>query len=537
MQARWRCHDSLFQGEEESEKYDVVIGNPPWEKVKLTRHEFLKANGACRHYGSDYAGIDHGSFAQHRTDVSRYGALLATRYPLLGTGEPDLYKAFLELFLRLVRPGGAVSVLVPAGLIRSQGTVDLRRFLFETARDLSITVLENRARFFSIDTRFKFVALQLTKAKNDMRRGPLRVTHARGHDTEIVEIGSARIGRRALVRLRPDLTVPEVRSEREWRLFRKMSENALPPPTHESLWHNEISREIDMTRDRDDFATLPAPGSIPVVEGRMVHQHRFGAKAYRHGTGRRAIWDVVPLGQKELTPQFWFPRDRLSAAVRNRVTKRRAGFCDITGQTNERSMLAALIPANVVCGNKVPTVTFPNDTSEDRLLLWLAVVNSFSFDWALRRLVTTTVNYFVLRNVPFPVIAPHSLRARRIVDAARLLHQVDTATHAMDAWQVARLRASIDLDVHLSYSLDFHDLRTILQDFPLLDRGQPSLPGEYRSTVSRDFLLSIAARRFGVRAAEQRERVQAARAMGAVPYTPSEFLVMDSEIEAGIGDA
>lgn len=65
-------------------------------------------------------------------------------------------------------------------------------------------------------------------------------------------------------------------------------------------------------------------------------------------------------------------------------------------------MLAALIPAGVVCGNKVPTVCFPDDPTEDRLFLWLAIVNSIPFDWLLRRVLTTTINDFVLLSIALP---------------------------------------------------------------------------------------------------------------------------------------
>ena len=523
MAGRWRRHDSLLAEDAPWGEFDVVVGNPPWEKIKLTRHEFLRANGGARHYGDDYGKLDGELFATRKNEVALYGTALARRYPLLGRGEPDLYKAFLELFLKLARPLGCVSALIPAGLIRSQGTEDLRRFLFEHAGDLSVTVMENRARFFAIDTRFKFLGLVLTRAGPGTERGDLHVVHAKGTEEGVAESGRARVGRAVLEAIRPDLTVPEVRSEEEWRLFRRMSAHAALRGGDESPWEVEIVREVDMTRDRGHFERSPGPGSLALVEGRMIHQHRFGAKAYRHGTGRRARWEPVPPGAKELTPQFWYPGDRMSDAVRRRAASPRAGFCDILGQTNERSMLAALVPPGVVCGNKVPTVRFPHDAGEDRLFLWLAVVNSVPFDWALRRIVTTTANYFLLRSAPFPALRPDSPQGVLLVEAARGLHDIDAGAGAADAWRAAELRASIDLAVHEAYGLDFAELELMLNDFPLLDRGQPPLAGEARSTVTRDLLLGRAAAHFGRPCGEYEARWRAAREAGAAPYVPSEF--------------
>lgn len=535
MVSRWRCHDSLLVDRAPWNEFDVVLGNPPWEKIKLTRHEFVKANGGARHYGDDYGKLDGELFAAQRDDVARYGSALALRYPLLGRGEPDLYKAFLELFLKLARPMGCISVLVPAGLIRSQGTEDLRRFVIENAGELSFTILENRARFFAIDTRFKFLGLTLSKATAESRRPDFRVVHAKGTADGVSETGRARIGRKSLQGIRPDLTVPEVRSESEWRLFRTMSEHSTSTSKHVE-WESEIVREVDMTRDKKHFSRGAGAGKFVLVEGRMVHQHRFGAKAYRSGTGRRAKWDTVPLGTQELTPQFWFPAERLSPSVRERANRIRAGFCDITGQTNERSMLAALIPPGVVCGNKVPTVTFPNDPTENRLFLWLAIVNSIPFDWALRRIVTTTVNYFLLNSVPFPKLQPDSLPGRRLVEAARELHRFDVGESSSDPWRTAALRAGIDVAVHAAYGLGFGELELMLRDFPLLDRGQPAIEGEERSTVTRDFLLVEAASRFKERPGTYAERLRAARKVGAVPYIPSEFTSAEAEAAAEASD-
>lgn len=538
MVSSWRCHDSLLVRDAPWGEFDVVLGNPPWEKTRLTRHEFVKANGGARHYGDDYGNgsLDDDLFAFKRNEVTQYGNTLAIRYPLLGRGEPDLYKAFLELILKLVRPHGCVSTLVPAGLIRSQGTEDLRRFLVTNTYELSFTVMENRARFFAIDTRFKFLGLVLSKGTADVGRPYLQVLHAEGTDTGVSVTGRARIERKALEDIRPNLTVPEVRSEDEWRLFRKMSEHSVSGTSERAGWESDIVREVDMTRDRMHFSRSSGVDKLVLVEGRMVHHHRFGAKAYRSGTGRRAKWDTVPLGAQWVMPQFWFPAGRLSNSVRERADRVRAGFCDITGQTNERSMLAALIPSGVVCGNKVPTVTFRNDSSEDRLFLWLAIVNSFPFDWALRRIVTTTVNYFVLNSVPFPKVRLDSPFGQRLVEAARELHRLGNEEAGSDPLSVAALRAEIDVAVSALYGLGFSELELILRDFPLLDRGQPAIGREERSTITRDFLLVEAAERLKGHPGAYGRRLQAALAIGAVPYVPSEFSLTEVTPEAEIGD-
>lgn len=529
LESRLRRQDSLIEGrpgwaDVAPDGFDAVVGNPPWEKVKVSRHEFMRANGHDRHYGDDYAldGIDNDALADERARRAAYALAVEARYPTAGHGELDLYKAFLACSLSVLRDGGTCCLLLPAGLIRSQGTQPLRWQLVDSCGLLNLTVIENRARFFAIDTRFKFL---LVKAQKGGKPQPIELSHARGDGAAIRRQHTANIERTTLQRIRPDLTMPEVRGDSEWRLALAMHERGLSLDAPESPFRSVIVREVDMTRDRSRFSTVQREGALPLVEGRMIAQHRFGSKAYRSGTGRRAIWDALSPGESTVEPQFFYPANALPSTVLERIHSPRVGFCDVTGQTNERSIIAARIPPNVVCGNKVPTVTFRDDDDEHLSWLFLAIANSLPFDWIARRVLTTSVNYFLLRSLPLPPIAPRTLVANRIAQIAKQLADIDALGRPLsleERWLVGEWRAEIDARVLTGWGLDVPDLLQMLDDFPLLDRGQPPLPGERRATVTKDLALSWAARLTGAPHGAG-ERIHAARTIGALPYTPSEY--------------
>jgi hypothetical protein len=322
------------------------------------------------------------------------------------------------------------------------------------------------------------------------------LTHERGTSTGVEVFGSAIIGRAALVGVRKDLSLPEVKSQAEWKVFQKVAETGSAWDDPAGGWNARFCREVDMTKERPHFLAKPSNGSLPLIEGRMVHHHRFGVKGHASGTGRRAVWEANPIGASRLRPQFWIDPSRVPAANRNRALAPRVGFCDIAGQTNERSLMAALIPAGVVCGNKVPTIIFPDDQSRDRLLVWAAVANSFAFDWMLRRVLTTTVNYFLLQSIPLPRIAKDGLPWKKLVSCASELIELDTAGASKATHErMAHLRAEIDAEVAVAYGLEIDDFELMLADFPILDRGQPALPTEYKSTITRDTALAVAAKR------------------------------------------
>ncbi len=538
MRARWYCGDSLMADREvwtamAPEGFDAVIGNPPWEKVKLSRHEFLKSAGAYRHYGAQIHGLDEERFALQREEVATYSRRLLARYPDLGMGEPDLYIAFTDLFFELCKEQGVVAALIPGGLIRSQGTQAMRQKIFEASQSVSLSIIDNRARFFAIDTRFKFLAVALVKAGSEKsKRDPIILLHERGTSTGLEKTGMATIGRAALTAVREDLSLPEVRSLAEWKLFSKIAKAGVSWNEPGSGWAPKFCREVDMTKERPKFLGRATPGALPLVEGRMVQSHRFGVKGHVSGTGRSALWETYAIGGSRLSPQFWIRPSDLPRANRHRVDVLRAGFCDIAGQTNERSLMAALIPPGVACGNKVPTILFPEDPSEERLLAWVSVANSFVFDWMLRRVLTTTVNYFLLQSVPMPKLTKGGLPWNKLVSAARELRILDDAGATRETYErMAQLRGEIDAEVAVAYGLDLKDMELVLQDFPILDRGQAALPSEVKSTITRDTVLAIMAKRTMDKTTTWLHRATEAQAMGAMAYVPSELALGGEELE------
>jgi predicted RNA methylase len=539
MSANWRVQDSLIAGSKvwtdvAPEGFDVVVANPPWEKIKITRHEFIKAQGISRHYGANYDAFDAERYQYDKAEAQSYGFKLALRYPSLRAGEPDYYVAFTELLMNLAKPGATIGALAPAGLIRSQNTHLLRRLLFREATALSFQVLENRARYFEIDTRFKFLVLQARKRIGEEAPSSVALSHVTCNSGALQNTPTVRIGRASLIRMRPDLTIPEVKSDQEWRLLSHMVEHGIDWSKPNSAWHPDFMREVDMTRDRSSFLEITSNDALPVVEGRMVHQHRFGAKSYAGGTGRSATWDVNAPGASVIKPQFWIDRGALSDSCARRIKKLRAGFCDVTGQTNERSCLAAMIPPGVVCGNKVPTILFPNDPSEERLWLWVALANSLLFDWMVRRVITTTINYFHLLSLPIPPIEPTSLPGRQLIDIARKLSRLDRAGSSRKVhWEMAELRAKADQLVINAYGLKSSDLELIMEDFPLIDGAQPALDGEARPTITYDLILSYS--RSTAQAAACRARVDRAAALGAIAYMPSQVALTDDD-RASVGE-
>lgn len=516
MNEHWRICDSLFTEEIADKSFDIVVGNPPWGKVKLSLHSFVNGTGVQHIYGTSYEGFDKKQYQKSKEISLKYSKILKERYSLLGDAEPDMYMAFLQRAMAAIKPNGHLVYIVPAGLIRSKGTEPLRRYILKESKKLRYRLFDNRARFFEIDSRFKFVIVSQDKIgakKNGCTEFLFSISTT--SEMNICCGEEIRFDISELESIRSDLTVPECRTIAEKDLFFKICKNG---HAWKNEWSVDIAREVDMTNNRSDFHHTSSGDDISVIEGRMIQQFRFGAKTYISGSGRSAKW--VPCSG-EFKPQFYIKRDKLSKSLQERIKSYRVGYCDIAGQTNERAMMSAIVPPNVVCGNKVPTIRFLGENSDEHMYFWLGITNSFVYDWFVRRIISTTINYFLLFSTPMPNVDIDDWLARDIINKSKELSEMHLEFYTGD--KMAKLRADIDILVAQAFGLSFAEFELILQDFPLLDRAQKTLDKENRSSVTRDMLLSLAETVFSEKKRVYSKRYKRELAIEAKAYIPTEM--------------
>src|SRR5207248_66890 len=139
--------------------FSCVIGNPPWERVKVQDREFFSLTDPAT-AGAVNANVRknriaampsvnpelHASYllardhSQKLMDYVRGGG----RYPLTGKGDINLYMLFAELARSLVAPDGLVGLLVPSGIATDDTTKDFFNDLMDTKRLVSLYDFENR---------------------------------------------------------------------------------------------------------------------------------------------------------------------------------------------------------------------------------------------------------------------------------------------------------------------------------------------------------------------------------------------------------
>ena len=137
--------------------FDALVGNPPWEKVKVEEHTWWAAKFPGFKTLSTQERADRlVRLRNDRTDlVAAYEAsierndrlrlaLLAGPYPGMGTGDSDLYQGFCWRFWQLARNDGLFGVVLPRGALTDKGATNWRQAVLSGGRLADVTLLQNR---------------------------------------------------------------------------------------------------------------------------------------------------------------------------------------------------------------------------------------------------------------------------------------------------------------------------------------------------------------------------------------------------------
>jgi len=536
--------------------FSAVIGNPPWGTVKPALREFaaqrdpsaLKLDG--RALRERYAGTGDGSAAEQAAERRSYArAIGSAGFAYQGRGDVELYRYFVELGHSLLDEDGILGLLVPSALQRAAGAGPLRALLFNTGTVRLWIDFVNTQGIFAIHRMFRFALVVWARgAQCGVEHYMSGVTSVQ-EATNRLEGTRTRLSSAEIAAGSPrNSIIPDVRSSQEAELYSRLhGEHPRLGDVGAGPWAVKFRRELDMTNDlnvfhaledveptgayvRDDHSWFhPDLGVLlPVYEGRMVNQFDSAAKTYVEGHGRSARW-AIP-GDRGVLGGAVRPRyfvEESTARARGVNLAVRAGFCDITGHANERTILASVIPARAVCGNKVPTCEFTGPDA-GAPMVWTAVANSFVVDWIARRRVSTTLNFFHLEELPFPRISSESEDGQVLAQATTDLVQASLGGIRLDGPAVGQLRTRIDVVVARAFGVDLDDIALMMADFGALDRAWPS---DHRG-VTRDAILdayAIVLGRSGARLTELGidpgrgparldERMAWHRAEGAFPY-------------------
>ncbi|WP_030826961.1 Eco57I restriction-modification methylase domain-containing protein [Streptomyces hygroscopicus] len=150
--------------------FSCVLGNPPWERVKLQEQEFFATRDEKIANAANKAArermIDALAESEEQTDRALHTEFIAARrlsegvshllrdsgrFPLAGRGDVNTYAVFAEAASLGIAPTGRLGLVLPTGIATDATTAPFFSDLVRTARLASFLDFENEAFILSRD--------------------------------------------------------------------------------------------------------------------------------------------------------------------------------------------------------------------------------------------------------------------------------------------------------------------------------------------------------------------------------------------------
>ena len=308
-------------------RFDAVIGNPPWDRIKLQEVEWfasrrpelaLLPTAAARRAEIRQlrAAVDPlvNDFDDAKERADTMGRLVrgSDHYPLLGGGDINLYSIFVERAMNLVKSDGIVGLLTPSGIYADRTAAQFFKSISTEGRVSSILDFENRKIFFKdVHASFKFCALIFG---GEERRFEKTECAFFMHDTEFINDPDRcfALAPEDFARVNPNTgTSPVFRTRQDAEITRGIYERhpVLVDRSDDKAWRTwpvRYNRMFDMTNDSNLFKTAaqldsmgfyPVEGNrwkkgdelyLPLYQGRMIGQfdHRAPTRSGSTPTAR-----------------------------------------------------------------------------------------------------------------------------------------------------------------------------------------------------------------------------------------------------------
>jgi hypothetical protein len=337
--------------------FDCILGNPPWERIKLQEEEFFatrspevaaaknKAERSKRiqwlsegslAYHLHQAPIPHGGnpaeiqlyqefiTARRLTEATSIFAHLKAdeggRFPLTGVGDVNTYALFAEAITRMTAPNGRAGFIAPTGIATDDSTKAFFGNIATSGRLASLFDFENRQGLFpAVDSRMKFCLLTIGEVSESSFAFFLAAT-AQLND----EPRRFTLTREDFVLINPNTrTCPVFRSRADAELTRAIY-HRVPVLIREKTdaekaqnpWGIRFATMFHMSNDSGLFQSQLGEDFLPLYEAKMIHQFDHRWAGYSSGSGEDDSSGTLTLEQKQdpaitAIPRYWVAREHV----------------------------------------------------------------------------------------------------------------------------------------------------------------------------------------------------------------------------------
>lgn len=429
--------------------FDTILGNPPWERIKLQEKEFFSArdpsiaaepNKATRQKLIDILHKKNPTLAQefkeaiHSAEAQGKFVHDSGHFLLTAVGDVNTYALFSELVRNLSAPHGRTGIIVPTGIATDDTTKDFFRDLIEKKSLTSFFGFKNEEFLFARPVEHTVTFGLLTMLGAAEASGQMEFTWLAYNLDHMND-------KRRRVCMTPDdfglfnpntRNCPVFRTSTDVELTRQIYRRVpvlVNEDTRDNPWGGYVYRAFDMYRFASVAKTsegLKSAGGtihgntyrvgeesyLPLYESKLIHQYDHRYATYEGLSKEQlnaGLPTEIPLDAKTaheyLTPRFWFHTAEVDKLLGNKTIRRYlVAYRNIARSTDIRSCICAIVPYTPT---DYSVRLFFSEKSALHLCAFAANSNSLVFDYVVRqKLAGANLSEYVMNQLP--VIPPHA---------------------------------------------------------------------------------------------------------------------------------
>ncbi len=473
---------------------DVVIGNPPWEKIRFEEKKFLHhfAQGADIGTKTEREG-----FLQETSQMNReyYNDFLKDYesaksiikkdacFEKSSCGELNTYALFTELCLNSLGETGIAGIIIKSSLVKMPVYSGFFKKLTKNNSLYELYMFINRKKIFCIDSREEFSVIFLKNGNKGQLGLALNLDNYECFDNK----EKIYISYKLLNELNPDTgMIPNVSSNEELEFLISIYKNY---KVFGSIYPEcRFGRLVHLTNHSGSIIKREEEGYLPIYEGKFIEIYtgKFAtfkgmsdSEKYKNKATAKPIKDID--GSEYPQSRFYIQNEAWKKLSKNFVGNYIIAWRSLTSATNRRTMLSTILPLMPTC-QSIQILQLP----KEKMFHILALFNSIVFDYIVRlKMAGLDLTQTIIKQIPVPdelcynkfitfkgidaTIEVHiNSRIKELYKSDKRINELfeNVKTYQLQADKTRKgIIAEIDSLVAILYSIDEEKLRKIAMSF------------------------------------------------------------------------